>query len=95
MPFLKDENQTEEYHLSHNSSVELSCVSEGFPIPNIEWKFDTFNVDLNPSRVFNSTWNQTSVLALENLNKNDQGNYSCGFIANSSHKKYFRIFIQS
>ncbi|RNA36867.1 hypothetical protein BpHYR1_025944 [Brachionus plicatilis] len=93
---LKDENQTEVYELTQNSFAELDCVSVGYPIANIYWKFDSFNVDLNPSKVFNSSWNQTSILVLENLSKNDQGNYSCGFVSDDvEHKKYFRIIFQS
>lgn len=96
MSYLKDENKTEEYRLVQNSSIELYCFSIGFPISNIEWKFDTFNVDLNPSKVLNSSWNQTSVLILENLSKYDEGNYSCGFKNdNINFKKYFRIYVQS
>ena len=50
---------------------------------------------MNPTRVTNSTWNQTSILSIENVQKIDHGIYSCQIMSqNSYHQKFFELKIE-
>ncbi|CAF0806750.1 unnamed protein product [Brachionus calyciflorus] len=93
---ILEELVTVEFKPKINSTLELNCTSIGYPLANIEWKFDSFNVLLNPSIVTNSSWNQTSILILENVQRHDHGIYSCRILSNNVyHQKKFVVNIKS
>ncbi|XP_013195761.2 fibroblast growth factor receptor 3 isoform X1 [Amyelois transitella] len=58
---------------SAGSSVRLRCVAEGNPTPNITWTKDGAAITRDPEPQF-IKWS----LELEDLTKDDEGNYSCG-----------------
>ena len=77
------------------STLLLSCVGYGIPLPHVVWNKDGFGLAINDSRI--STWNETvvigghifrqSFLRICSTTKIDNGIYSCTAITDEGENE--------
>ena len=74
-PFIKLTSEQDSLNVDEYKSISFGCIGEGYPLPNIKWKFNGEEITdyhYNQTRYIKQIW-----IDIKNATKDNNGTYAC------------------